>query len=194
MPRAGVARRRAGRRHHRQHDQPDVLATEAWVPDRRRRLIPARRDDPFDPVSAWARHCVAEQGDATPIDWVHRDDRYGEKLATPDTSIADLIGEVDPIKVAEGHHLSDEYTIHFGMLPRTHRGIFCINELPDLTEKVQVGLFNVMQERDVQVKGYRVDYRNVAASRDLPRAAGPDRRLVARSMGQRRLGDDDNKQ
>ena len=113
-------------------------------------------DDPFAPVSAYARHIVAEQGDATPIAWVHRDDRYVEKLATPDVSIADLIGDVDPVKVAEGRSLGDELTIHFGLLPRTNRGIFCINELPDLTEKVQVGLFNIMQERDVQVKGYRV--------------------------------------
>ena len=113
-------------------------------------------DDPFAPVSAFARRLVAERGEETPIAWVHRDDRYVEKLATPDVSIADLIGDVDPVKVAEGRSLGDELTIHFGLLPRTHRGIFCINELPDLTEKVQVGLFNVMQERDVQVKGYRV--------------------------------------
>jgi magnesium chelatase subunit I len=99
---------------------------------------------------------VAERGDATEIGWVHRSDRYVEKLATPDVSVADLIGDVDPIAVAEGRRLSDELTIHFGLVPRTHRGIFCINELPDLTEKVQVGLFNVMEERDVQVKGYRV--------------------------------------
>ena len=104
----------------------------------------------------YARALVAEQGDATPIAWVHRDDRYVEKLATPDVSIADLIGDVDPVKVAEGRSLADELTIHFGLMPRTNRGIFCINELPDLTEKVQVGLFNVMEERDVQVKGYRV--------------------------------------
>ena len=114
------------------------------------------QDDPLAPVSAHARELVALKGDETPIEWVHRDDRYTEKLATPDVSIADLIGDVDPIKVAEGHHLSDEYTIHFGLLPRSHRGIFCINELPDLTEKVQVGMFNVMEERDVQVKGYRL--------------------------------------
>ena len=114
------------------------------------------RDDPLAPVSAYARELVARQGDKTEVDWLHRDDRYSEKLATPDVSIADLIGDVDPIKVAEGRHLSDEYTIHFGLLPRSHRGIFCINELPDLTEKVQVGLFNVMEERDVQVKGYNV--------------------------------------
>jgi len=113
-------------------------------------------DDPEAPVSAHARRLVAERGEATPIGWVHRDDRYVEKLATPDVSIADLIGDVDPVKVAEGRSLGDELTIHFGLLPRTNRGIFCINELPDLTEKVQVGLFNVMQERDVQVKGYRV--------------------------------------
>jgi magnesium chelatase subunit I len=114
------------------------------------------RDDPFAPVSAYARARVAERGDACEIAWVARDDRYVEKLATPDVSIADLIGDVDPVKVAAGRSLSDELTIHFGLLPRGNRGIFCINELPDLTEKVQVGLFNVMQERDVQVKGYRV--------------------------------------
>jgi magnesium chelatase subunit I len=113
-------------------------------------------DDPFAPVSAYARQLVAEQGDETPIVWIDREARYAEKLATPDVSIADLIGDVDPIKVAQGRSLGDELTIHFGLLPRTNRGIFCINELPDLTEKVQVGLFNVMQERDVQVKGYAV--------------------------------------
>ena len=113
-------------------------------------------DDPLAPVSAFARELLAEQGDATEIGWLHRDERYVEKLATPDVSIADLIGDVDPIKVAEGRHLSDEYTIHFGLLPRSNRCIFCINELPDLTEKVQVGLFNVMEERDIQIKGYRV--------------------------------------
>jgi magnesium chelatase subunit I len=113
-------------------------------------------DDPLEPVSAYARERVAERGDETEILWVHRSQRYSEKLATPDVSIADLIGDVDPIKVAEGRHLSDEFTLHFGLIPRTHRGIFCINELPDMTEKVQVGLFNVMEERDVQVKGYRI--------------------------------------
>jgi len=113
-------------------------------------------DDPMAPVSSFAREQLREKGDATEISWLHRDDRYVEKLATPDVSIGDLIGDVDPIKVAEGHHLSDEYTMHFGLLPRSNRCIFCINELPDLTEKVQVGLFNVMEERDVQVKGYRV--------------------------------------
>jgi len=113
-------------------------------------------DDPFAPVSAYARRLAAEKGDDLPVEWVDRDSRYAEKLATPDVAIADLIGDVDPIKVAEGRSLGDELTIHFGLLPRTNRGIFCINELPDLTEKVQVGLFNVMQERDVQVKGYNV--------------------------------------
>ncbi len=113
-------------------------------------------DDPFAPISAYARALLAEHGDACEIVWVNREDRYVEKLATPDVSIADLIGDVDPVKVAEGRSLGDEMTIHFGLVPRTHRGIFCINELPDLTEKVQVGLFNVMEERDIQVKGYRV--------------------------------------
>jgi len=113
-------------------------------------------DDPFAPVSAYARQLAAEKGEDLPVAWVARDTRYAEKLATPDVAIADLIGDVDPIKVAEGRSLGDELTIHFGLLPRTNRGIFCINELPDLTEKVQVGLFNVMQERDVQVKGYNV--------------------------------------
>ncbi|MFT5441599.1 MAG: magnesium chelatase subunit I [Myxococcota bacterium] len=126
---------------------------DEWVPEVAGTEI---HDDPFEPVSMYAREKVAKDGDATAIAWLHREDRYGEKLATPDTAIADLIGDVDPIKVAEGHHLSDEYTMHFGLLPRTNRGIFCINELPDLTEKVQVGLFNVMEERDIQVKGYRV--------------------------------------
>ena len=95
-------------------------------------------------------------GDATPISWVHRDERYGEKLATPDTSIADLIGEVDPIKIAEGRHLSNEETIHFGLVPRTNRGIFAINELPDLAERIQVGLLNVLEERDVQIRGFKL--------------------------------------
>jgi magnesium chelatase subunit I len=113
-------------------------------------------DDPLDPITAFGREQVEKRGDDCPVAWVHRDERYVEKLATPDVSIADLIGDVDPVKVAEGRSLADEHTIHFGLLPRTHRGIFCINELPDLTEKVQVGLFNVMEERDVQVKGYRV--------------------------------------
>ncbi len=113
-------------------------------------------DDPLAPISLAARTLIEEQGDDTPIDWVHRDDRLSEKLATPDTTIADLIGEVDPIKVAEGRYLSDELTIHYGLLPRTNRGIFIINELPDLAERIQVGLLNIMEERDVQIRGYRV--------------------------------------
>jgi magnesium chelatase subunit I len=113
-------------------------------------------DDPYHPVSRHARDLVAEQGDDTPISWVHRDERFGEKLATPDTSIADLIGEVDPIKVAEGRYLSDELTLHYGLVPRTNRGIFAINELPDLAERIQVGLLNVLEERDVQVRGYKI--------------------------------------
>ena len=107
-------------------------------------------------MSQHARDLIAERGDDTPIDWVHRDDRFGEKLATPDTSIADLIGEVDPIKVAEGRYLSDELTLHYGLVPRTNRGIFAINELPDLAERIQVGLLNVLEERDVQVRGYKI--------------------------------------
>ncbi len=113
-------------------------------------------DDPLRPVSRFARDLVAELGDATPVAWVHRSDRYGEKLATPDTSIADLIGEVDPIKVAEGRYLADELTIHYGLVPRTNRGIFAVNELPDLAERIQVGLLNVLEERDVQIRGHRV--------------------------------------
>lgn len=113
-------------------------------------------DDPYAPVSSLARKTVDELGDDTPIAWLHRDHRFGEKLATPDTSIADLIGEVDPIKVAEGRYLSDELTIHYGLVPRTNRGIFAINELPDLAERIQVGLLNVLEERDVQIRGYKV--------------------------------------
>ena len=113
-------------------------------------------DDPYDPVSRHARDMVAQMGDDTPIAWVHRSERYGEKLATPDTSIADLIGEVDPIKVAEGRYLSDELTLHYGLVPRTNRGIFAINELPDLAERIQVGLLNVLEERDVQIRGYKI--------------------------------------
>lgn len=113
-------------------------------------------DDPYAPISRHARDLVAEMGDDTPVTWVHRDDRYSEKLATPDTSIADLIGEVDPIRVAEGRYLSDELTLHYGLVPRTNRGIFAINELPDLAERIQVGLLNVLEERDVQIRGHKV--------------------------------------
>jgi len=114
-------------------------------------------DDPFHPLSAYGRQTVDLHGDETKIDWVHRDNRFVEKLATPDVTIADIIGDVDPIKAAKGGHLlSDELTIHFGLLPRANRGIFAINELPDLAGKIQVGLFNIMQEGDVQIKGYPV--------------------------------------
>jgi magnesium chelatase subunit I len=113
-------------------------------------------DDPFAPICTACRQRVAEQGEKTAIAWIPRDRRYGEKLATPDITIADLIGEVDPIKVAEGRYLSDELTLHYGLVPRTNRGIFSINELPDLAERIQVGLLNIMEERDVQIRGYKV--------------------------------------
>jgi len=113
-------------------------------------------DDPFHPISRFAKDLLAEAGEDLPVSWVHRSERYGEKLATPDTSIADLIGEVDPIRVAEGRYLSDELTIHYGLVPRLNRGIFAVNELPDLAERIQVGLLNVLEERDVQIRGHRV--------------------------------------
>lgn len=113
-------------------------------------------DDPFAPVSAYGKQTVAEMGDDTPIAWIHRDQRFAEKLATPDTSIADLIGEVDPIKVAEGRYLSNEEILAFGLIPRANRGIFNLNELPDLSERIQVGLLNILEERDVQIRGFSV--------------------------------------
>ncbi len=113
-------------------------------------------DHPYRPISAHGRALVDEHGDDTPITWIHRDDRYAEKLATPDTSVGDLIGDVDPIKVAEGRYLGDEGTIHYGLIPRTNRGIVAINELPDLPERIQVSLFNILEERDVQIRGYRI--------------------------------------
>ena len=113
-------------------------------------------DDPFAPISPAARAVVDEHGDDTPIDWLPRDRRYAEKLATPDITIADLIGEVDPIRVAEGRYLSDELTLHYGLIPRTNRGIFAINELPDLAERIQVGLLNILEERDVQIRGFTI--------------------------------------
>lgn len=112
-------------------------------------------DHPFSPVCRPCRDKVAAHGDAVEIDWLPRQARYGEKLATPDIVITDLIGDVDPVKVAEGRYLSDELTVHYGLIPRTNRGIFCINELPDLAERIQVGLFNLMAEKDVQIRGYR---------------------------------------
>jgi magnesium chelatase subunit I len=113
-------------------------------------------DDPYAPICKRCVTLAKEKGDALELSWIHRDSRYAEKLATPDVSVADLIGEIDPIKVAEGRYLADEETIHYGLIPRTNRGIFAINELPDLTEKVQVGLFNLMEEKDVQIKGYKI--------------------------------------
>ena len=112
--------------------------------------------DPFKLICAPCRRKLAEEGDQLELEWIDREHRYGEKLATPDVSIADLIGEIDPIKVAEGRYLADEETIHYGLIPRTNRGVFAVNELPDLTEKVQVGLFNLMEEKDVQIKGYKI--------------------------------------
>ncbi|HEX6539598.1 MAG TPA: magnesium chelatase [Candidatus Dormibacteraeota bacterium] len=113
-------------------------------------------DNPYEPICRRCRDLIASQGDATPVTWLEPEQRYSEKLATPDTSIADLIGEVDPIRVAEGRYLSDELTIHYGLIPRTNRAIFAINELPDLAERIQVGLLNIIEERDVQIRGYRL--------------------------------------
>ena len=114
-------------------------------------------DDPYHPLSKYSRELVREHGDDTPIDWLTPEERYVEKLATPDVTIADMIGDLDPIKAARGaHHLADELTIHFGLVPRANRGIFAINELPDLMGKIQVGLFNILQEGDVQIKGYPI--------------------------------------
>ncbi|MFT7140775.1 MAG: magnesium chelatase subunit I [Candidatus Azotimanducaceae bacterium] len=113
-------------------------------------------ENPYQPMSSKARQIIAEKGDDTPIRWLSRDRRYGEKLATPDITIADLIGEIDPIKIAEGRYLSDEDALHFGLIPHSNRGIFAINELPDLSERIQVGLLNVMEERDVQIRGHKI--------------------------------------
>src|SRR5262249_45075124 len=111
-------------------------------------------DHPYQPVCARCRRLAAEQGEALPVAWRHRSERYGEKLATPDTSVGDLIGDIDPVKVAEGRPLGAAETIHFGLVPRTNRGIFCLNELPDLAERIQVSLLNVLEERDIAVRGY----------------------------------------
>src|SRR5437660_3606007 len=112
-------------------------------------------DNPYAPICKRCRDVIAQMGDAAPIAYLSPDDRYVEKLATPDVTIADLIGDIDPIKAARGgHHLASEHTVHYGLLPRANRGIFAINELPDLAGQIQVGLFNIMQEGDVQIKGY----------------------------------------
>jgi len=113
-------------------------------------------DEPLGPICARCRTLVAAEGDDVPVVWRHRDERYTEKLATPDTSVGDLVGDVDPTKVAEGRTLGDPETIHYGLLPRGHRGVFALNELPDLAERIQVALFNVLEERDIQVRGYAV--------------------------------------
>src|SRR5687768_7407782 len=127
---------------------------DEWMPEIEGSEV---HDDPFHPISAFARRTVAEKGDATPIAWVHRDERYKEKLATPDVSIADLIGDIDPIKAATRKlSFADEEVIHYGLIPRTNRGIFAINELPDLQPRIQVGLLNILEEKDVQVRGFPV--------------------------------------
>jgi magnesium chelatase subunit I len=111
-------------------------------------------DHPYAPVCVRCKQVVHAQGERTPVSWKHRSERYGEKLATPDTSVGDLIGDVDPIKVAEGRTLGDPETVHYGLVPRTNRGVFSVNELPDLAERIQVALLNVLEERDIQVRGY----------------------------------------
>ena len=111
-------------------------------------------EHPCHPITPWARRLAAELGDDLPVTWVHRSMRYGEKLATPDTSVGDLVGDIDPTKVAEGRRLGDPETVHYGLVPRTNRGVFVVNELPDLAERIQVALLNVLEERDIQVRGY----------------------------------------
>jgi magnesium chelatase subunit I len=130
---------------------PDLL--DEWIPVLSGVEI---NDDPIEPITQTGKRIVAEQKDDAKIEWVHRKDRYQEKLATPDVTIADLIGEIDLVKHAEGRYLSDETTMHYGMIPRSNRGIFAINELPDLAPRIQVGLFNVLEERDVQIRGYPI--------------------------------------
>lgn len=130
-----------------------VSLLDEWTPVLDGVEIP---ENPFAPISAQGKKLVAEKGDDAEVRWIHRSERFGEKLATPDITIADLIGEVDPIKIAEGRYLSDEEALHFGLIPHTNRGIFAINELPDLAERIQVGLLNVMEERDIQIRGHKV--------------------------------------
>src|SRR5580658_892927 len=129
------------------------LLLDEWIPVLTGTEI---NDDPIKPATKTGKRIVAEQKDDAAIEWVHRDDRYHEKLATPDVTIADLIGEIDLVKHAEGRYLSDESTMHYGLIPRSNRGIFAINELPDLAPRIQVGLFNVLEERDVQIRGYPI--------------------------------------
>jgi magnesium chelatase subunit I len=114
-------------------------------------------DDPFKPISKYAKQLIAEKGDATPIEWMHRDERYGEKLATPDVSVADLIGDIDPIKAANLRlSFADEGVIHYGIIPRSNRSIFVINEIPDLQARIQVALFNILEEGDIQIRGFKL--------------------------------------
>jgi magnesium chelatase subunit I len=130
-----------------------VQLLDEWTP-----VLPGSElnEHPYHPITPASRRTVAEHGDATPVTWLHRSRRYGEKLATPDTSVGDLIGDVDPIRVAQGRTLGDPETIHYGLVPRTNRGIFAVNELPDLAERIQVSLLNVLEERDIQVRGYQL--------------------------------------
>ena len=130
---------------------PDLL--DEWMPVLSGVEI---NDDPIQPMTSTGKRLLSEQGDDAKVEWVHRSDRYHEKLATPDVTIADLIGEIDLVKHAEGRYLSDESTMHFGLIPRSNRGLFAINELPDLAPRIQVGLFNVLEERDVQIRGYPI--------------------------------------
>ena len=130
---------------------PDLL--DEWTPTLAGTEI---NDDPLRPTTRTGKRILVDEGDDAKIEWVHRRDRYKEKLATPDVTIADLIGEIDLVKHAEGRYLSDESTMHFGLIPRSNRGIFAINELPDLAPRIQVGLFNVLEERDVQIRGYPI--------------------------------------
>lgn len=130
-----------------------VSLLDEWTPALAATEFP---EDPMAPITAAARAQIDEHGDDTAITWLRRDERYGEKLATPDITIADIIGEVDPIKVAEGRYLNDELTLHYGLVPRMNKGIFAINELPDLAERIQVGLLNLLEERDVQIRGHKV--------------------------------------
>ncbi len=130
---------------------PSLL--DEWMPVLADTEIP---EDPYRPITPQGKAMVAERGEAAELHWLHRDERYAEKLATPDITIADLIGEVDPIKIAEGRYLDDALTLHYGLVPRVNRGIFAINELPDLAERIQVGLLNLLEERDIQIRGHNI--------------------------------------